>query len=118
MSTAVAPFRNIDLATMSLDECPDLWTAVEAGLMHGLTPEAALDAAFGKWATENAPALQKFGISNFYDGRYAARAFVNYSLLTRFLAITCAEQDKAIKALSAQVKRLTAVLPYLPPTTE
>lgn len=113
-----APTRAIDLAMMSLDDCPDLWTAVEAGIMHGLKPSEALKSAFGKWMRENASAIQMFGLANFYDGPHADRAMVNYTRVIQYLAITCAEQSRQIAQLQTEQARVRALLPYLPPSSE
>lgn len=123
VTVASREVRNIDLATMSLEECHDLWTAIEAGILHGLPPREALRTAFHKWLGENADAAQVFGLVNFYatdalGNRDTSKAFVNHKAFMEYAVITMAEQDKAIRALSAQVQQLTALLPYLPPATE
>lgn len=120
VADAIAPVgpRNIDLATMSLAECPDHTTAIQAGIMHGLAPSDALKSSFGKWLSENHDAVQTFGLANFYDGPHAGRAFVNYSRLTQLLAVMVADQSRQIAALQSEAARVRALLPYLPPTTE
>lgn len=120
MADALAPARprNIDLATMSLAECPDHMTAIQAGIMHGLAAPEALKSSFGKWLSENADAVQQFGLANFYDGPHADRAFVNYTRLTQLLAVMVADQSRQIAALQSEAARVRALLPYLPPSTE
>ena len=97
------PRPTTDLREMHLADAPDYLTAVAAGIAHDLTPSAALKAAFGKWATDHADAIQEFGLANFYDGKDVARAMVNYSRLTQYLAIMVAEQSRRIAELEAQL---------------
>lgn len=105
-----------DLASMSLADCPDLGTAVAAGIAHGLTPKEAVKSAFMKWMQENSVGVQGYGLANFYDGPESPRAMVNYSALTQFLAITVAEQQRAIESLTREIVAIRAVVPYLPPS--
>lgn len=116
-SSLVAPVdgqvtRSRDLAEMSLADAPSYSVAVAAGLAHGLAPEDALDAAFGKYMTEHADAVQAFGLANFYDGKNADHAFANYSRMLRFLLITVADLKSQVATLTAEVSsrshRITA----------
>lgn len=94
--------RDRSLTEMSLADAPDYLTAVAAGIAHDLTPSAALKAAFGKWATDHADAVQEFGLANFYDGKDVARAMVNYTRLTQYLAVMVSEQGRQIEELREQ----------------
>lgn len=93
---------------MSLADAPDLPTAIAAGLAHGLTPKAALKSAFGKWMSEHAEDVQRFGLANFYDGPDASRAFVNETAMLHFLCIVVAEQQRQIAALTLHLSAPTA----------
>ena len=83
-----------ELEEMHLADAPDYITAIMAGLAHGLTPPKALHGAWGKWMADNAASIQEFGLANFYDGPEASCAMVNYTSLTRYLAIMVAEQGR------------------------
>lgn len=120
-TSSVAPLparevRNIDLAMMSLREAPDLWTAIEAGIMHGLPPREALRAAFHKWLGDNQEAVQTFGLANFYRPGDTSKAFINHKAFAEYAVICIAEQERAIKALAAEVHAIRTLLPSLPST--
>lgn len=93
------------LQAMTLADAPDLPTAIAAGLAHGLTEPEALKSAFGKWMSEHAADVQRFGLANFYDGTDAPRMMVNYSRLAQFLCVVVAEQQRQIADL--QQRQLT-----------
>ena len=96
MSTALLPAVSPrdDLATISLKDCPDPWTAIQAGLAHGLTPKQAITSAFGQFfLSEHADVLQAFEIANFYDGTDQPRAMLNTSALLRLLTLMVFEQE-------------------------
>jgi hypothetical protein len=113
----VAP--RADLATLSLKDCPDPWTAIQAGLAHGLTPKQAITSAFGEFfLSQHAETLQAFEIANFYDGTDQPRAMLNTSALVRLLTLMVFEQSRQIAALHQEAARMRALLPYLPPSTE
>lgn len=98
-----APIARDDLATLALADCPDPWTAIQAGLAHGLTPKQAITSAFGKFVlAEHAETLQAFEIANFYDGTDQPRAMLNTSALLRLLTLMVFEQAGQIAALKAQ----------------
>lgn len=105
MSTALLPTSPLgDLASLSLADCPDPWTAIQAGLAHGLTPKQAITSAFGKFfLAEHAEALQAFEIANFYDGTDQPRAMLNTSALLRVLTLMVFEQSAQISALKSQM---------------
>lgn len=90
------------LASLSLADAPDYFTAVAAGEAHGLAPTHALKASFGKWLAEHADAVQHYGLANFYDGKDAHRAFVNYTRLLQFLCLVVAEQGRELHALRSR----------------
>lgn len=102
MATALIPAPTAELATMPLADAPDYFTAVAAGEAHGLQPTQALKSAFGKWLADNAEAVQRYGLANFYDGFDANKAFVNESRLLHFLTIVVAEQGREIRQLREQ----------------
>ena len=110
MATDLLP-RPADVAldTMHLADAPDYFTAVAAGEAHGLAPTHALKAAFGKWMTDHADAVQRYGLANFYDGPDASRAFANYTRLVQFLTIVVAEQGREIAALKAAQSHLSVM---------
>jgi len=97
-----------ELSEMHLADAPDYITAIAAGLAHGLTPPKALHAAWGKWMTDHADAIQAFGLANFYDGPDASRAMTNSTNVTRYLAIMVAEQGAQIAALREELEQLKA----------
>jgi hypothetical protein len=101
MNTALIPAPSPSLATMTLADAPDYLTAIAAGEAHGLTPPDALKSAFGKWLSENAGAVERFGLANFYEGTEESKAFANYSALVRLLTLMVAEQGREIAALKA-----------------
>ena len=104
MANALMPPRTgTDLATMTLDECPDLGTAIAAGLAHGLPAPKALNSAWAKWMRENSEAIQEFGIANFYDGLDADCAMVNSKQLSKYLLVMVTEQIRQIAALTARL---------------
>lgn len=92
-----------DLATMSLDECPDLETAMAAAFARGLPAPKALNAAWAKWMRSNAAAIQEFGLANFYDGLDADCAMVNTKALTKYLLIRTVIQGEQIASLTARL---------------
>lgn len=95
--------RAPSLAAMSLADAPDFATALAAGEAHGLAPKDALTSAFGKWMTENAEAVERYGLANFYDGVDQSRAMVDYSRLTRLLAIALADTTGRVRELEARI---------------
>ena len=96
-----SPNAAVALDALHLADAPDYFTAIAAGEAHGLVPTQALKAAFGKWLTDHADAVQRYELANFYDGQDASRAFVNYSRLAQFLVIVVAEQGREIAELKA-----------------
>jgi hypothetical protein len=104
MTTALVPVaQHTGLDRLSLADAPDLPTAIAAGLAHGLTESEALKSAFGKWMSEHAADVQRFGLANFYDGPDASRAMVNYSRLAQFLCVVVAEQQRQIAVLTQRL---------------
>jgi hypothetical protein len=104
METAIIPRPPLDVSALSLADAPDLPTAIAAGIAHGLTEPEALKSAFGKWMSEHAEDVQRFGLANFYDGTDAARMMVNYSRLAQFLCVVVAEQQRQIQQLTLVAK--------------
>jgi hypothetical protein len=105
MATALVPVaERAGLDRLALADAPDLPTAIAAGLAHGLTEPEALKSAFGKWMSEHAADVQRFGLANFYDGADSSRAMVNYSRLAQFLCVVVAEQQRQIAALTRQIR--------------
>ena len=92
-----------ELEDMHLADAPDYITAILAGIAHGLTPQKALHGAWGKWMSDNAEAIQKFGLATFYDGFEGNRAMVNYTGITQYLAIMVAEQGRQIESLREEL---------------
>ena len=91
---------------MHLADAPDYFTAIMAGLAHGLTPPKALHGAWGKWLTDNAESIQEFGLANFYDGFEANCAMVNTTRVMQYLAIMVAEQGRELAEIRAELKTL------------
>ena len=94
LALATDPDILAELEEMHLADAPDYMTAILAGLAHGLTPQKALHAAWGKWMSDNAESIQEFGLANFYDGLDASCAMVNYTGVTQYLAIMVAEMGR------------------------
>lgn len=112
--------RLIDLATMSLADAPDLWTAIDAGIMHGLSPREAMRSAFHKWLGDNGAAVQSFGLANFYaqDGLGnpdTSKAFVNHKAFMEFAVIMLAEQARVIARQGEAIDALQRTLPRIDP---
>ena len=114
---APAAPEGVDLETMHLKDAPDYITAIAGGLAHGLTPPKALHGAWGKWMCDHADAIQDFGLANFYDGKDAGRAMVNYTRLTQYLALMVAEQGRVLAEVTEQNKELQAQLLQLTENT-
>lgn len=99
------------LGEMSLANAPDLLTAIAAGEAHGLAPSEALKSAFGKWMSEHADAVQRYGLANFYDGKDANRAFVNETRLLQFAVIMLDQQAREIRELRASIEHIPSLTP-------
>lgn len=93
------PVSATPLGELSLAAAPDLLTAVAAGEAHGLAPSEALKAAFGKWLTEHAESVERYGLASFYEGHDASRAFVNQTRLLQFVTVMLAEQGREIASM-------------------
>ena len=109
MAATLAPAQDAaGLKHTSLADAPDYLTAVAAGITHGLGPSEALKSAFGKWLTEHAEAVQRFGIANWYDGPDASRAFVNQTRLVQYLCVRLADQERDIADLRSEIATMRA----------
>lgn len=102
MTTALIPApERTDLASLSLTDCPDLPTAIAAGIAHGLPEREALKSAFMKYMREHEPDFQRFKLANFYDENDKGRAFVDWTGMIQFLLVRVVTQQQQIDALQA-----------------
>lgn len=98
------------LLDISLADAPDFASALAAAEARGITPKNALKSAFGKWLSENAETVQRYGLANFYAGTDATRAMVDYSRLAMVLAIALSDASARVATLEERIATLESRL--------